>query len=163
MKKDITHLFCCIDDFCHFLNVELAQLSLENTLQKPRRPTRVPGLTLSEMMTISVLFHLSPCKNFKYFYLSYLQLYKSDFPKMPSYERFVCLMPRLVFPMTLLLHTLRGPQTGVAFIDSTSLAVCHNKRIGRHKVFQAIAARGKTSMGWFYGLKLHVIINQRGE
>ena len=163
MKKDITHLFCCIDDFCHFLNVEFAQISLETETRKPRRPTRVPGLTLSEMMTVSILFHLSPCKNFKYFYLSYLQLYKQEFPKIPSYERFVCLMPRLVFPMTLLLHTSRGTPTGIAFIDSTSLAVCHNKRMTRHKVFRGLATRCHTSIRWFYGLKLHVIINQRGE
>ena len=136
MKKDIIHLFCCIDDFCHFLDVTLTQISLETGTIKPRRPTRTPGLTLSEMMTISILFHLSPCKNFKYFYLFYLQLYKQEFPKMPTYERFVCLMPHMVFPMTLWLHTLTGSQTDIAFIDSTSLAVCHNRRIGRHKVFK---------------------------
>ena len=82
---------------------------------------------------------------------------------MSNYERFVCLMPRLVLPMTLLLHTGLGEKIGIAFIDSMSLTVCHNKRISRHKVFQDPAQRGKTSMGWFYGLKLHIMINQRSE
>jgi hypothetical protein len=53
--------------------------------------------------------------------------------------------------------------TGIAFIDSTSIAVCHNKRIRRNKVFKNLAQRGKTTSGWFYGFKLHLIINDRGE
>ena len=72
-------------------------------------------------------------------------------------------MPRLFVPLTVLLHGLSGEQTGVYFVDSTKLAVCHNRRIHRHKVFDGLAARGKTSMGWFYGLKLHFVINHKGQ
>jgi hypothetical protein len=53
--------------------------------------------------------------------------------------------------------------TGISFIDSTPLPVCHNRRIERHKVFAGLAARGKTFMGWFHGFKLHLIVNERGE
>ena len=63
----------------------------------------------------------------------------------------------------MLLHGLSGEPTGVYFVDSTKLAVCHNRRIHRHKVFDGLAARGKTSMGWFYGLKLHFVINHKGQ
>ena len=48
-------------------------------------------------------------------------------------------------------------------MDATSLAVCHNKRISRHKVFEGMAERGKTSMGWFFGLKLHLVIDRKGR
>ncbi len=54
-------------------------------------------------------------------------------------------------------------QTGTYYIDSTKLEVCDNHRIYNHKVFKDIAARGKTSTGWFYGLKLHLIVNEQGE
>jgi hypothetical protein len=57
----------------------------------------------------------------------------------------------------------RGNATGISFIDSTPLKVCHNRRIYQHKVFSGIAARGKTSTGWFYGFKLHLVINDCGE
>jgi IS5 family transposase len=72
-------------------------------------------------------------------------------------------MPRLFAPLTVLLHSLSGERTGIYFADSTKLAVCHNRRIHRHRVFDSLAARGKTSMGWFYGLKLHFGIDHKGQ
>ena len=52
---------------------------------------------------------------------------------------------------------------GVSFIDSTVLTACHTRRISSHKVFRGIAKRGKTSTGWFFGFKLHLVINDHGE
>ena len=72
-------------------------------------------------------------------------------------------MPTTFLPLCLYLHTRLGTVSGIAFIDSTPLPVCHNRRIERHKVFAGLAARGKTSMGWFYGFKLHLIVNDQGE
>jgi hypothetical protein len=57
----------------------------------------------------------------------------------------------------------RGQCTGISFVDSTPIKVCHNKRIKRNKVFAGLAARGKTTMGWFYGFKLHLVVNEHGE
>ena len=85
------------------------------------------------------------------------------FRELPHYDRFVGLMPRLFAPLMVLLHSLSGAQTGIYFADLTKLAVCHNRRIHRHKVFDGLAARGKTSMGWFFGLKLHFVINHKGQ
>ena len=65
--------------------------------------------------------------------------------------------------MLYLHHCCRGECTGISFIDSTVLRVCHNKRIKRNKVFKDIAEVGKSSMGWFFGFKLHLIINDKGE
>ena len=97
-----------------------------------------------------VLFHLSPYKNFKAFYLYGIgHQHRACFGDLPHYDRFVSLMPRLFVPLMVLLHSLGGEPTGLYFADSTKLAVCHNRRIHRHKVFDGLAARGKTSMGWF--------------
>src|SRR6478672_12455833 len=72
-------------------------------------------------------------------------------------------MPRFLVPLAIYLHTRRGACTGISFIDSTSLAVCHAARIQQHRVFAVDARRGKTSVGWFYGFKLHLVVNDRGE
>lgn len=53
--------------------------------------------------------------------------------------------------------------TGISFVDSTTLDVCDSHRIQQHKVFEGIAQRGRSSTGWFYGFKLHLVINDRGE
>jgi len=109
-------------------------------------------------------FHLSAYKDFKHFWLYGIEHeYRSYFRDIPSYGRFVSLMPRLLMPLCLLLHSLRGEQTGIYFIDSTKLAVCHNARSSRNRVFAGMAKRGKTSVEWFYGFKLHLVINHKGE
>ena len=86
-----------------------------------------------------------------------------DFPNRVSYTRFVALQSRLFLPLQLLLHSLRGEETGLYFMDATSLPVCHNKRIKRHRVFDGMAKRGRTTMGWFFGFKLHVAMNHKGQ
>ena len=111
-----------------------------------------------------VLFHLSPFKDFKHFWhYGVEQKYRNYFGDIPSYGRFVSLMPRLFIPFCVLMHSLTGDQTGLYVADSTKIAVCHNLRISRNRVFADLAKRGKTTTGWFYGFKLHVIINHKGE
>jgi hypothetical protein len=68
-----------------------------------------------------------------------------------------------MFPMLAYLQSCYGSCTGISFIDSTSLEVCDPKRISQHRVFAVDAQRGKTSTGWFYGFKLHLAVNDRGE
>ena len=138
MKKDITELYCFVDDFVTEMEEELKKHQISNG-QKNVGPNRIPGLSIGEIMTITLMFHESPCKNFKYFYESYLQLYKSEFPLIPSYDRFISLMPRALPYMGLLLYSLLSPGKGISYIDSTSLAVCHPKRINRNKVFKGMA------------------------
>lgn len=159
MKKDITELFCNIDDFCKALDCYEKSTKIGTS----RRPTRVPELTISELMTIIILYHNSPCKNFKYFYNSFLQLYRPEFPKIVSYQRFTELEHRTFIYFYCLMKSLLFKDDSIHFVDATALPVCHNKRISRHKVFKKFAKRGKTSMGWFFGLKLHLIINRFGE
>jgi hypothetical protein len=85
------------------------------------------------------------------------------FPDLLSYTRFVALMPSVLIPLCVYLQNRKGTATGLAFIDATSIVVCHNRRIHSHKVFKKIAKRGTTSIGWFYGFKLHLVVNERGE
>ena len=160
MKKDITPLFCFIDDFTSACEQELKRKALPSSQGK--NPTRIPGLTAGEIITIILLFHESPCRNFKFFYTSFLPLYRKDFPSLPTYARFVALMPRVGILLAVLLCTLFSKSTGMSYIDATPIPVCHPKRMSRNKVFKDIAALGKTTKGWFFGLKLHAIITEKG-
>lgn len=160
MRYNITALFFCIDEFCKMYE-EWEKHRLVDTGRKRYRSCE---MSLSEMLTIMVMFHVSPCKVFKYFYVIHLtHVHKQDFPKLVSYNRFVQLMPRLFVPLCVLLQSLFGKETGIYIADPTALPVCHNKRINRNRVFKGLAARGKTTMGWFYGLKLHLVINHKGS
>ncbi|WP_341753922.1 IS982 family transposase [Candidatus Tisiphia endosymbiont of Dioctria rufipes] len=103
-------------------------------------------------------------KNFKYFYKTCIEyIHKGDFPKALSYNRFVELMPRLFVPLNILMHLLFGEETGSYFIDATTINACHNKRRYSNKIFKGLAKHSKSSMGYFYGFKLHLIINEKGQ
>ena len=91
------------------------------------------------------------------------QYQRADFPGLVSYPRLVALMPSALLPLCAYLRCLFGMCTGISFIDSTKLVVCHNARIHQHKVFKGLAARGKTSTGWFFGFKLHLVFNDQGD
>jgi len=115
-------------------------------------------------MTIIVMFHSSSYRNFKAYYTEQvLTHYAGAFPRLTSYQRFVELMPSALVPLCGYLQTRKGKCSGISFIDSTSLKVCHNRRIHAHKVFEGCARRGKTSVDWFFGFKLHLVINDCGE
>jgi IS5 family transposase len=160
MAVDITALYCCLDDFCKLFE----EWEEHRLIPSPTTRQRPGKLSRSEMLFIVVLFHLSPFKHFKAFYhYGVGQQHRACFGDLPHYDRFVSLVPRLFVPLMVLLHSLGGEPSGVYFADSTKLAVCHNRRIHRHKVFDGLARRGKTSMGWFYGLKLHLVINHKGQ
>lgn len=102
-------------------------------------------------------------RNFKAFYHFLQGHHQQEFPHLLSYNRFVEWMPRLITPLTCYLSRRLGNQSGIAFVDSTPIRVCNNKRIGRHRVFKGVAARGRSTMGWFYGFKLHLIVSDTGE
>lgn len=154
----ITDIFSIIDEFCIEFEAEFERRALG------KKPTRKPILSTSEVMTIMVLFQLSGFRDFKNFYNNYVRIHlRSDFPDLVSYNRFVELQKRALLPMAVFAKTCcSAPCTGISFVDSTPLRVCHNKRIFNHKVFDGIATRGKSTMGYFYGFKLHIIVNDLG-
>lgn len=160
--NQLVNIFCEIDDFCN----ELDQHCQHYMLTGPTKSARGPacGLSISEIMTILVIFQMSRFRDFKNFYSGFLSFYhKSYFPNLPSYGRFVNLINRAIFPLTIFTQIKAGKQTGIYYIDSSCLPVCHIKRSKRHKTFDSIAEYGKTSVGWFFGLKLHIVTNDKGE
>jgi hypothetical protein len=115
-------------------------------------------------MTIVVSFHQSGYRTFKGYYLRYVTPHlRWAFPQIVSYTRFVEVMPETLIPLCAYLQTRKGRSEGVAFIDSTLLAVCHPKRSARHRVFAGLARWGRNSLGWGYGFKRHLLINDLGE
>jgi hypothetical protein len=160
----LVELFCQLDDFC---------IAFEKNLQPHLLPgpgsahsTNVPAITNSEMMCIEVLYHRSGHKCFEYFYRAEVLEggLRSYFPKAPSYNRFVELKPRMLTALVCYLHLYGlGRMLGIYYADSTTLSICRHQRINAHKVFKGKAERGKTTMGWFYGFKLFIVINGLGE
>jgi transposase len=157
----LTEVFCLMDDFCQAFEPEWEKHLLANGHKKRQRPA---SLCLSELMTLAVLFHQLRFRQFKSFYLLYAQRYlRAEFPGLPSYQRCLELLPRCVIPLSALFDVVKGACTGITLLDSSPIAVCDNLRIARHRVFAGIAARGKSSTGWFFGFKWHIAINHRGE
>ena len=159
--ESVTELFCLMDDFCRRFEPAWQQRQLTSGAQKRLRHTT---LSLSELMTLIVLFHQLRFRQFKRFYLDYACRHlRAAFPTLPRYHRCVELLPRCAAPLAALFEVLKGSCDGISIVDATPLAVCDNRRLARHRVFKDCAGRGKTSMGWFYGFKLHTIINSKGE
>ena len=158
----LTELFCRVDDFCQdFVPVWRKQLLSAGEMQRQRERS----LSVSEIMTILIHFHQSHYRDFKAYYTDYvMERLQKEFPGLVSYTRFVEFIPSVLIPLCVYLRTCCfGICTGISFMDATSLAVCKNPRIHAHKVFSELAERGKTSTGWFFGFKLHLIFNDRGE
>ena len=157
--------FCIIDDFCSSFETAWNHKLVQHTKnQGIKKPSRRPKLSLSELMTIVIGFHRSGYRTFKHHYTNYaMQFWHKFFPHLVSYARIVRLIQRIIFPMFCFLNSVLGVCTGISFVDSTLLIVCHIKREKSHKVFKAAAKKGKVSTGWFFGMKLHLIINEFGE
>jgi Transposase DDE domain len=161
-RLDLTQIFCDIDDFYQVLDT-LGQ-SVPQLPSDTETKLYQSKLSLSEVASIVIAFHGSGFRTFKAFYtLQVLAHWKSAFPNLVSYKRFVELMPWSLMGLVCFLKTRTADMTGISFVDSTSLEVCHPKRAHSHKVFKALAGWGKSSVGWFFGFKLHLVINDRGE
>jgi transposase len=157
----LLELFVRVDDFCQVFLPFWERKLLADGKKKRRRTGQ---LQVSEIMTILIYFHQSQYRNFKAYYREHVCKHlRAEFPKLVSYERFVILVPSVLGPLSAYLKSLYGGCHGISFIDSTALSVCDNHRIHNHKVFAKFAQRGRGSMGWFYGFKLHFVINERGE
>jgi hypothetical protein len=159
----IIEIFIKVDDFCKEFETEIAKHQLDAGNYKIR--DRKTSLSDSEIITILITFHSGYFTNLKHFYLAYIHRhYKDYFPGLVAYNRFVELQSRVAVPMMLFLKArCLGQSQGINFIDSTHIKVCHNRRIHNHKTFASVAERGQCSIGWFYGFKLHLIINDKGE
>jgi len=157
----LTEIFCDVDDFCTvFMPKWEKQLLTDGTRQRNRQGR----MTMSEIMTIIIAFHTSNQRDFKNYYTGFIALfYKDHFPTLLSHTRFLAIMPTALTPLCAYFTHIKGKPTGISFVDSTSIKVCHNLRIERHKTFAGIAKRGRGTMGCFYGFKLHITVNHLGD
>jgi hypothetical protein len=161
-KMILTQIFYDVDNFCKDFKKHLDVYSIPADLSALIKREK-KRMSLSDIMTILVYFHHSGYRTFKKYYKECGDL-NGAFDGVLSYNRFVELIPQALMPLTIFMNLCcKNKCSGFGFIDSTKLQVCHNLRISRNKVFAGIASRGKTSTGWFYGFKLHLIINERGE
>ena len=159
----IIALFCEVHDF--FLAYEKWQTThcLPEETPPETRGHR-SGLHASEVMTLLIAFHQSGYRTVKHFYQKHVCVYWcAEFPHLVSYSRFVQLEKEVLTVLTFYIQAHLGTCSGISFVDSTRLHVCDNKRISSHRVFAKEAGCSKTSMGWFYGFKLHLLINDKGE
>ncbi len=160
----IIEIFCLLDDFSKEYNTLIAENSLPEPNGKKRR-NRKSKMSDGEVMTILVLFHLKSYRNLKHFYINHVCKFMcNEFPERVSYNRFVELQKKVVQPLGVFMkmHCL-GDCTGISFIDSTTLKSCHYKREKQHKVFAGLARKSFGTLGWFYGFKLHLVCNDKGE
>jgi len=162
--NEITEIFYLCDDFSKEFDKSFKKHILQ--ADNGKRTRNKPGkLSHSEVMTILISFHLGGYRNLKHYYVFYVsQHLNQEFPQLVSYNRFVELQQQVAFPLVLFLKLCRmGQCTGISFVDSTPLKACHIKREKQNKVFLGIAEKGKSTTGWFFGFKLHIVINDKGE
>lgn len=158
---DILSVFCQIDDFCQTFEPKYNQFQLTEGQKKRNKPSK---MAMSEVMTILVLFHQSGFRTLKTFYNEKICRYqRQDFPHLLSYNRFVELQSKATIFLAAFLQPKMGKCSGISFVDATKIKVCHNLRIKQNKVFKNVGQRGHTSTGFFFGFKLHLIINDCGE
>jgi DDE family transposase len=163
LERDIHFLvsiFCDADDFCKEFEPEWRKILVENQnnqLSQTKTRNRKPELSLSEAITIAIIFHKTGYRTLKDYYTRFVMALKQYFPKLISYSRFITLMKTCLFPLFMFSQGCLGKSTGLSFVDSTILTVCHPRRIHSHRVFQKMAKRGKTSTGWFYGFNMSLV------
>ena len=151
----LTELFCAVDDFLNSQKLDLVKAISPN--KKPRN--RTGSLSTSELATIIIYFHCCGYRNFKHYYIEHVCRHlRKEFPNLISYSRFIQLIPRFLMPISIFLKSRFGKCSGISFVDSTSINVCHNRRIMRNTVFSGLAERGKTTMGWFFGFKKNIYL-----
>ena len=169
----IAEIYVEVDDFCQEEVGKISWLinrqSYFRTLHTKR--TLKKRITISEIMTVLIYYPHSGYKNFNpdsyrdYYEKEVMKNWLKDFPDLVSYQRFVWWIPLALLPLMcfVMWRCCNGRRTGIYFIDSTKIGVGHDKRAHQNKVFKGFASWGKTSMGWFYGFKLHLLVNQYGE
>lgn len=159
---DYDTLFCFVHDFCKAFVDWWKKLLLQKAGGKKKR-SRETHLHLSEIVTIMLAYHESGYRCFKDYDHFVCLHHCKEFPRLISYDRFTALMKRTFGIVLMMLVALRGEATDIMFADSTPYAVCKAVRRYTHKVFKGLAALSKNSVGWFYGLKLHFLFNDKGE
>jgi hypothetical protein len=161
MEDTLITLFCIVDEFCKEFYPEWEKMLVKQGIKKRCRPS---GIRPSEIMTIFIYFHVLRFRDFKTYYTRYVMKHlQGAFLFLPSYSHMVNLLKSILVPLCVFVQGLRGEKTGIYFTDSMVIKACHIKRERQHQVFRGIAKKGKSTIGWFFGFKLHLVINDKGE
>ena len=161
-EDKITEIYCMADDFCKkFVKIQEKSMVEDKNYKHRNKPNRMSD---AEIMVILILFHSGGFRCFKHYYKEYVCEHQTHlFPRRASYNRFVELEREVLLQLTVFIkEVLLGTCTGISFVDSSPLRVCRNQRTLIHKTFKGLAERGKCSMRWFFGFKLHLVINDKG-
>lgn len=165
MLDKLTRLFIFIDDFSKAF-ISHGEVESDNeflVLYSRLKNQNNCQLHLSEILTITVYFHSSGFKTFKHYYKFLERYHMKEFPTLISYNRFVEIKNNYAFELFVLSQLILADCDGLSYIDSTHLSVCHIKREYIHATFDGIASKSKSTMGWYFGFKLHMITNQYGH
>jgi len=159
----LTQIYIEVDDFQKGMREFLDAQGLPNPNSTSRNRPR--SMNESEMMTIIIYYHFSGFRCFKWYYnLVIKRIFADYFPTSFSYSRFIQLMAELNLYLLFYMTACRlSVTTQGNYIDAKKLVVSHNRRIKDHQVHKGFARRGKSSTGWFFGFKLHLIINHFGQ
>lgn len=149
LLNHIIDLYCWIDD-----HIE----------QQPRSVGRPPTLRTSEIITI-LLWHtaIPKQKTLKDIYLHLCLYHRTDFPRIPVYQKFVEACHRSAPVMFRILSQTLSHTEAVRIMDATMIPVSKLHRANDHKVARNIARFGKNHQGWHFGFKLHASISLDGR
>jgi hypothetical protein len=161
----LLQLFCIVDALVNEVLFHTIYLPNSNALGRPH------NLSISEAVAISLYRFLFPWTDFKHYYGFVRNYHKGEFPNLPHYDNMLSYQKQLLPFLTKLLGLLiainraafKNKKVRIMFVDGSPLPVCANKRIFHHRVMKKVAARGKSTMGWFYGMKLHILVDEGGN
>jgi hypothetical protein len=153
---DIVQEFCQLDDICRSLFPDCFE-------KKVGRP---PTLNLS-MVCLFTLFQQQFCiDNLKCLHRA-LQVYHGLDFKLPHYTKFVDAMnnygKEILGILTVFCRLNISNSGQILFVDSTKLEVCKIWRAGKHKTMKLLATKSKSTTGWYFGIKLHILVDQNGN
>lgn len=157
-NSDLVQVFCLMDDICK---------SLSLVKEKNPKGGRPSCLTLSEVLTITLMQKEYAIENKKALWKYVNNHHKNDFPRLGCYKSFCVTLNRLapeILKVITIFCRINKEKSGILkFIDSTKLEVCKIWRAGSHKTMKALAKKSKSTTGWFYGLKLHIVCDDNGN
>lgn len=161
----LLQLFCFVSELVRFVEVRCPQLVGKTNLGRNAK------LTSPECISLSLYQSVMKQTDVKSYY-SFVQGYhQSEFPHLPDYSNFLKQQKKLLALSGLLLNVLmainrsyfKNNKEYLMFVDGSEIPVCTNKRIFNHKVTKGIAAKSKSTKGWFYGFRLHILCDREGN
>jgi hypothetical protein len=162
----LLQLFCITSDLVDFILANTPQFAIQKKIVGRHR-----NLKIAEAITISLYRYTLPHTTFKHFYAFMRNYHGAEFPNLPHYSNMLLLQKHL-FPFVSRMSGIliginrsafKNKKVRLMFIDGSDLPVCTNKRIFTHKVAKEAAARGKSSKGWFYGFRIHILCDDGGN